>query len=169
MGSTKTKTPAPIKLDTLTPEQKTFVEQLLGPALENVQGAAEGFNKFLGPEAGNEYKNLANANFKQTTLPEIQNSFGAGSNSKNSSALNQALAAGATNLNTNIAQQTSENALRAASGLGGLGTSQTASVLAPQFGYQGQAQPQQPFWQQALLGAISGGSKVGAGYLGGGF
>lgn len=165
MGSVKTKQPKAKRIETLTPEQKTFLENIMGPALQNTQAGAEGFQQFLGPNAGQQYKDLANANFKQNTIPEIQNSFGAGSNSKNSSALNQALAAGATNLNTNIAAQTSQNALSAAGGLGAIGTAQTQSFLQPQFGYQQPQQQQQPFWQQALLGAISGGSKIGASFI----
>ncbi len=54
--------------------------------------------------------------------------------------------------------------LQASQGLGNLGSQQaTLGTQTPQFAYQ---QRQQPFWQQALLSGIQGGSQAAGSFLG---
>lgn len=144
------------KLDTLTPAQKSLIESLMASAQQNQGAAAEAYKQFLPGGTGNDaITKQANQNFQQTTLPQILNSFGSGA--KGSSSLNQALAGGAAQLNTNIAANMAQNSLTAAQGLGSIGTSQSAGALTPQFEYQ---QKEKPLWQQALLAAIGTGGQV---------
>jgi len=146
----------------ITPEQKTLLDQLLGQAGGNFQQAAQGFAQFLpGGGGGQAITEQANKNFQQQTIPSILNAFGSGS--KSSSALNQALASGASNLNTDLASQLAQMQLQAAGGLGGLAGQQGQLGSKNQFDY---LQKQQPFWQQAILGGINAGGKVGGAILG---
>lgn len=151
------------QLPTVSPEQLTLLQQLLSQAGNSLSQASQGYQSFLpGGQGGQAITNQANQNFQQNTLPSILNSFGSGA--KSSSALNQALAAGASNLNSNIAAQLAQMQLGAAQGLGNLGTQQASlGAQTPQFAY---LQKQPPFWQQALLGGISGGSQLGSAFLG---
>jgi hypothetical protein len=151
------------KLDTLPPEVKTFLQQLLGPALENQQGAAQGFKQFLpGGNAINPIAAAAQNRFQQQTIPSIMNAFGR--DNKGSSALNQALAAGGANLNLDLASQQSQNQLAAAQGLGNLGQGQgQLAAGTQQFAYQPR---QNSYLQDLLLAGISGGSQLGSSYLG---
>jgi hypothetical protein len=148
---------------TVTPEVSDLLKQLIGLSTPNQQSAAEGFKQFLpGGGGGQAISNAAQNQFKQETLPSIMNAFGSGA--KSSSALNQALAAGASNLNTNIASQLAQMQLGASQGLGGLGTQQAGlGATTPQFAY---LQRQPPFWQQALLGGLGVGGQALGGYLG---
>lgn len=148
---------------TVTPEVATFLQQILGPAMQNQQGAAEGFRQFLpGGGGGQAITDQANKNFEQQTLPSIFNAFGTGS--KGSSSLNQALAAGASNLNTDLASMLAQAQLSASQGLGNLGGNQAQlGTQTPQFAF---AQRQQPFWQSALLGLLGGGSQAAGSFLG---
>ncbi len=144
------------KLPTMTSEQQAFINSLIGPAQGNQAAASEAYKQFLpGGTGNNAITTQANQNFQQTTLPSILNSFG--SNAKGSSSLNQALAGGAAQLNTNIAADMSRNALTAAQGIGNLGTAQSAGALTNQFDYQ---QKEKPLWQQALLAAIGAGGQI---------
>ena len=144
------------KLSTVTPEIADFLKGLIGEAQGNQQAASEGYKQFLPGGAGNDaITKQANENFQQTTLPQILNGFGSGS--KGSSALNQALAGGAAQLNTNIASNMAQNSLTAAQGIGNLGTSQGAVAATPQFEYQ---KKEAPLWQQALLASIKTGGDV---------
>ena len=87
---------------TLSPEQVTLLSQLMSQAQPQISGAAEGFRQFLpGGGGGEAIANAAQQRYQQQTIPSILNAFGTGS--KGSSALNQALAASAANLNTDIA------------------------------------------------------------------
>jgi hypothetical protein len=140
-----------------------LLRQLLGQSAPNLQNAAQGFNEFLpGGGGGQAITNAANRNFQQQTIPSILNAFGQGA--KSSSALNQALAAGAANLNTDLASQLSQLQLGAAQGLGSLGTNQAnIGANTPQFALMPK---QMPFWQQALLGALGTGGQLGGAYLG---
>lgn len=149
---------------TVTPEVATFLQQMLGPAMQNQQAAAEGYKQFLpGGGGGEAIKAQANKNFEQQTLPSIFNAFGSGS--KGSSALNQALAAGASNLNTDLASMLSQAQLNAAGGLGSLGSNQSQlATQTPQFAF---LQNQQPFWQSLLLAGTQGGARVAGSWLGG--
>lgn len=138
------------QLPTLNPQQITFLQQLLGQSSQNTDQAAQGFKQFLpGGTGGDAIAKAAQQRFQQQTIPSIMNSFGVGA--KSSSALNQALAAGAANLNTDIASQLSQLQLGASQGLGNLGANQAQQGLTSPFAYQ---QKQQPFWQSALLGGI---------------
>ncbi len=147
----------------ITGEQKNLLSQLMQQAIPNQQQAAQGYQQFLpGGGGGQPIINQANRNFQQETIPSILNAFGTGS--KTSSALNQALAAGAANLNTDLASQLSQLQLSAAQGLGNLGQGQAGlGAQTSQFGYQ---QNQQPFWQQLLLGGIGAGGQIGGGLIG---
>jgi hypothetical protein len=151
-----------VQQSTVTDQQKSLLDQLLSAAAPNLQSAAQGFNQFLpGGGGGEAIANAAQQRFQQQTLPSIMNAFGSGA--KSSSALNQALAAGAANLNTDIAAQLANMQLQAAQGLGGIGAQQASIGNTPQFAYM---QRQQPFWQSALLGALGLGGQLGGSYLG---
>lgn len=151
------------RIQTLSPQQTTLLQQLLSQASPQLQGASQGFNQFLpGGGGGEAIVNAANQRFQQQTIPSILNAFGTGS--KTSSALNQALAAGAANLNTDLAAHLSQMQLAASQGLGNLGLGQAnLGVQTPTFGYM---QRQQPFWQSALLGGLGFAAPLGAAYLG---
>lgn len=159
----QSKTGGYTKQTTVTSGQKNLLNQLMAMAGTNQQQAAQGYQQFLpGGGGGQAITNAANQNFQQNTIPSIMNQFGVGA--KSSSALNQALAAGAANLNTGLASQLSQLQLSAAGGLGGLGTSQAQlGAGTPQFAY---TQNQQPFWQSALLGTLGVGGQLGAAALG---
>lgn len=147
----------------VTPEVSDLLKQLISQASPNLQSASQGFQQFLpGGGGGQAISNAAQNRFQQETIPSIMNAFGTGA--KSSSSLNQALAAGASNLNTNIAAQLAQMQLQAAQGQSGIG-SQQAGIGAgtPQFAY---LQRQMPFWQSALLAGISGGSQAAGSYLG---
>ncbi len=145
------------KLDALTPEQKTFLDQQLSQAGINTQQAAAGYQSFLPGGQGNQpIINAANQNFQQQTLPSILNAYGTGS--KGSSSLNQALAAGAANLNTNLGAQLAQNQLTAAQGMSGLGLGQTqASLGTAGFAYSPTAKP---FWQEAALAGTEAAGRI---------
>ena len=149
---------------TVTPGQQSLLDQLLQMASPQINQAAQGFAQFLpGGGGGEAIANQAQNRFQQQTIPSILNSFG--QNAKGSSALNQALAAGASNLNTDIASQLAQMQLSASQGLGNLGLGQAQiGTGKDQFSY---LQKQMPFWQSALLGGINAGAKVGGAALGG--
>jgi len=152
-----------VKKETVSPDQLSLLQQLIKNANPQIQSAAEGYRQFLpGGGGGQAITNAANQNFQQKTLPSILNAFG--SNSKGSSALNQALGASAANLNTDLASQLAQMQLGASQGIGNLGLSQAGlGASTPQFAY---LQQQQPFWQQALLGGLGIGGDIGSAYLG---
>lgn len=137
---------------TVTPEVASYLRQLLGPAMENQQAAAQGYKQFLpGGGGGAPIAAEANKNFEQQTLPSIFNAFGTGS--KGSSSLNQALAAGASNLNTDLASMLSKAQLSAAQGIGNLGTSQgNTAAGTDQFAFL----QRQPSALQSLLQSLLG-------------
>jgi hypothetical protein len=153
-----------IKKPAVTGSQKNLLDQLLSNANPQLQSAAQGFQQFLpGGGGGEPIANAAQQRFQQQTIPSIMNAFGAGS--KSSSALNQALAAGASNLNTDIASQLAQMQLQASSGLGQLGMGQAGlGAQTPQFAYM---QRQQPFWQSATLATIDALAKAFAASAGG--
>jgi len=153
------------KLDTLAPNQSAGVDQLLQQALPYLQQSAQGYSQFLpGGGGGQAFINQAQKNFQQQTIPSIMNAFG--SNSKTSSALNQALASGAANLNTDLAAQLAGMQLQAAQGIGNLGQFGAGAGLTPKFAYQ---QKQMPYWQQLLLAATQGAAGAATGAATGGF
>lgn len=149
---------------TLTPDVVSLLQMLTQQAAPQTQAAAEGFKQFLpGGGGGQAITAQANKNFQQQTIPSILNAFGSGS--KSSSALNQALAAGASNLNTDLASQLAQMQLQASQGIGSLGLGQAGlSAQTPQFAY---LQKQQPFWQSALLGSINAAGQFGGAKFGG--
>lgn len=150
------------KLPTKTPEQTSGLMNLLQQALQNSQGAAQGFNQFLPGGKGNEaIANAAQQRFQQQTVPSILNSFG--QNVKGSSSLNQALASGAANLNSDIAAQTAQNSLQASQGLAGLGLGQGQLGSQDLFAY---LQKNPSILQQILGPLIGGAGAVGGAYLG---
>jgi hypothetical protein len=154
------------RFQTLAPEQLTLLQQLIGQSTPNTQSAAQGYQQFLpGGGGGQAIANAAQQRFQQQTIPSILNAFGTGA--KTSSALNQALAAGGANLNSDIAAQLAQMQLQASHGLGNLGLSQAGlGAQTPQFGY---FQRQQPLWQTLLSGAAQTAGQIGGAYLGRGF
>lgn len=147
------------KKATLLPQQKSQLLQLIQQSSPYTQQAAQGYQQFLpGGGGGEAFANAAQQRFQQQTLPQIMNLFG--SNAKSSSALNQALAAGAANLNTDIASMLAQSQLNASAGLGGLGTNLSQLGLGtPGFAY---LQRQPPLWQQLLGPAINAGAQLGS-------
>lgn len=149
--------------ETLTPDVVRLLQQFTQQAAPNFNAAAEGYKQFLpGGGGGQAIANQAQQRFQQQTIPSILNAFGGGA--KSSSALNQALAAGGANLNTDIAAMLSQLQLGAAQGLGNIGASQAnQATQTPQFAY---LQKQQPFWQSALLAGIGGAGQAAGAYMG---
>lgn len=146
------------------PLQQTLLNQVLQNAGQFTNQAAEGYKQFLpGGSGGKPIIDAAMQNYQQQTIPSILNAFGSGS--KGGSALNQALAASGSNLNTNLASQLAQMQLQASQGLGALGTTGQQQGLAAQPFSHLQSAP--PFWQQALLAAIQGGSGFAQGRFGG--
>ena len=154
------------QLPAISPEQLSHLSQLLQAAFPNQQQAAAGFQQFLpGGGGGQPIIDAAQKRYQQQTIPSITNLLG--SNSKSSSALNQALGASAADLNSNLAAQLSQLQLGAASGLAGLGSGQSQLSLGTQpFAYQ---QRQPPLWQQLLLQGINTGGQLGSAAISGGF
>lgn len=153
------------KLPALAPNQISSIDQLIQMASQNQQQAAQGFAQFLpGGGGGQPIIDAAMKNYQQRTIPSILNAFGTGS--KGSSALNQALAASASDLNTNLGSTLAQMQLSAAGGLAGLGSNQQQLGLTNTFAY---APTQKPFWQQLLLGLVGAGGNVGQGWAASGF
>jgi hypothetical protein len=169
------------KLPTLSKPQQSILNQLLGMSGQNLQSsgnigqnpayqqALQAFQSFLpGGQGFQPIQQEAQRNFQQQTIPQILNAFG--SNSKGSSALNQALAGAGANLNTSLGSQLAQMQLGAAGQA--VGASQVPYQQALQgaqlglgrdtFAYQPR---QQPFWQQALLGGLQAGGKIGSAAL----
>ena len=155
-----------MKKETLLPEQMSFLQQLLQQSAPYTQQAAQGYAQFLpGGGGGDAIKAQAMKDYQQQTIPSILNAFGSGS--KGSSALNQALASSAADLNTNLASQLSQMQLQASQGLGNLGLGAGGQGLStPGFAY---LQRQPPLWQQLLLAGTQAGGQAARGALSGGF
>jgi hypothetical protein len=159
------------KQETLLPEQlQTLLGQLTqsqasqNQGLQQSQQAAQGFQQFLpGGGGGQALIDQAMKRYQQQTVPSLLSSLGGGS--KGSSGLNQALAASASDLNTNLGAQLAQMQLQASQGLGSLGQSQQGlgnqqaglGVQTPGFAYQ---QNQMPFYQSAILAALGGGGDL---------
>lgn len=140
------------QVPTVTDQQKTLLQQLLSQAGPQFGEAAEGYRQFLpGGGGGKAIADAANQRFQQQTIPSIMNAFGSGA--KTSSALNQALAAGAANLNTDIAAQLAQMQLQASQGMGGLASQQAQLGSTPFFAY---LQQQPSALQSALKGGVTG-------------
>lgn len=152
-----------MKKPAVTGSQQTLLDQLMQNSTPQIQSAAEGFQQFLpGGGGGAPIAQAAQNRFQQQTIPSIMSAFGSGA--KSSSALNQALAAGGANLNTDIASQLAQMQLGAAQGLGGLGMGQAGiGANKDQFAYMPK---QQPLWQSLLFSLINGGSKAASAAMG---
>lgn len=165
--------------ETLTPQQQTLLNQVLGIAggdlsqLGNLsqsplyQGASEAIKQFLpGGQGFAPIQAEAQRQFQQQTIPSIMNAFG--SDAKTSSALNQALAGAGQNLNTALASQLSQMQLGAAgqaAGLSQLPYNQAFQGAQLGLGTQPFAylQRQNPLWQDLLLaGTQAAGKSLGA-------
>jgi hypothetical protein len=153
------------KVPTLSGGQESFLNQLLSYLGPQFQQAQQGFQSFLpGGEGNNPIIAGANKNFQQQTLPQILNAFGSDVGFGDSS-LNQALAGGAADLNTNIADIIARNQLTAAQGLGSMATQGAGLGLGtPSFAY---LEKQPAFWKQLLLGLVGGAGKIGGAFFGG--
>lgn len=155
------------EISNLNDVQKTLLDQILGSAGSFLPQAASGYQQFLpGGGGGQAFINQANQNFRQNTIPSILNAFGSQSG-RNSSALNQALASSAANLNTDLASQLAQMQLQASQGLGALGLGGSNLGLGTQTKSYLQKQP--TFLEQIILGLVGGlGAPVG-GFLKGMF
>ena len=140
------------RIPTTTSAQQTLLDQFLAQAGQNSTAASDAFKSFLpGGAGGQAITNQANQNFQQQTLPSIFNAYGVGN--KGSSSLNQALSAGASNLNSDIAAQLAQMQFGAAQGLGNLAQGQGQLGSQQHFALQ---QRPQPFWQSYLLANLQG-------------
>lgn len=146
------------KMDNLTPQQQQYQNWIISQMPEYMKMAQEGYAQFLpGGGGGKAISDAAHSRFQQQTIPSIMNAFGTGS--KTSSGLNQALAAGAANLNTDIAAQLAQMQMQAAQGMSGLAQGSQGAAFNPAFGYQ---QKGMPFWQQMIAGLVDKGGDVAA-------
>ena len=147
---------------TVTPGQRSFLDQMLAQANPMMQQAAQGYAQFLpGGGGGQALMNQANQNFQQQTLPSIMGAMG--TDNKGSSALNQALGAAGSNMNVDLQALLSQLQMGAAQGMGNLGMGQAGMGMTPQFAYM---QRQMPFWQSLLLGGVGAGGQAAGGWLG---
>lgn len=150
------------KLSTLTPQQQTYLNQMLTQ-----------YQPGGGGQGGQALTDQANANFQNQTVPDILSQYG--HDNKGSSYLNSALAGASSNLNRDLAVAKSNQALQA--GQIGLGTQAfgynkgqlplwqqlaqggaqgLGSIFAPQSGQPQMQQGSQPWWQKLLSGAGTG-------------
>lgn len=144
------------------PWQTSALQNITSQSAPYLAQAAQGYQQFLpGGGGGKAIADQANRNFQQTTMPSIMGNFG--SDSKSSSALNQALAGGAANLNTDLASMLSQLQLQAAQGLGGLGIQGQQLGQTDTFDW---LQNAPPMWQQLLGPLIGAGGTMAGGYLG---
>lgn len=134
------------------------------------QQSVEGTKQFLPGGTGfAPIQQEAQRNFQQNTIPAIMNAFGRGA--KSSSALNQALAGAGQNLNTSLASQLAQLQLQASNqgaNLAGLPFQQNLSAAnlglnTSPFAYMQRATP---FWQDATIAAIAGGSDAAKALIG---
>lgn len=147
---------------TMQPGQQSLLNDIIKMAAPYMQQAAGGYQQFLpGGGGGEAFKQQANQNFQQQTIPSILNAFGQGN--KGSTSMNQALASGAANMNTDLAAKLSEMQLQAAQGLGNLGMGATNQGL--QTNTKAFMPNQLPIWAQVLQPAISAAGTVGGGLL----
>jgi hypothetical protein len=148
------------KLPTMTGEQQAAQSQVLAMIAPYLQQAAAGYQQFLpGGGGGEAISKAAHQRFEQETIPSIMNAYG--SNAKSSSALNQALAAGASNLNTDIASQLAQMQLQAAGGLGAIGQGAQQQLNNPAFAYIKRAPS---IWERAIGAQVGGLSGAAGGY-----
>lgn len=143
------------KMNNRAPFQLDALKNITSQSAPYLAQAAQGYQQFLpGGGGGQAMTNQANQNFQQQTIPSILNSFGAGN--KGSTSLNQALAGGAANLNTDLASMLSQLQLTAAQGLGGLGIQGQQLGQTDTFDW---LQRQPALWQQLLQGFMQAGNE----------
>lgn len=151
----------------MTPEQKSFLSNILGP---NAGAAQQAYGQFLQPYNPQQYEDVFQKSvvdptmqtYERSVLPSIQQRF-VDANAGSSSALNQALAQSAQDLGTslgsqylNFFNQQQANQLSALGGLGGLAGQRTFQPIVSQ--------------NQGILGSLlSGAGSLGGGFLRGGF
>jgi hypothetical protein len=148
--------------ETLLPEQMGGLQQILSMMGPMMQQAQQGYAQFLpGGGGGEAIKAQAMKDFQQQTVPSIMSAYG--SDAKGSSALNQAMATGGANLNTDIMSKLAQMQLQAAQGMGqmGMGASQMG-LGTPGFAY---LQRQPSALMQILKASMSAGSEMGKGLL----
>ena len=149
------------KMETMTPGQQQFQQGGLAQAMPWLQQAAQGYGQFLpGGGGGQAMQQAAQQRFQQQTIPSIMSGFGSGA--KTSSALNQALAAGGANMQTDLASQLAQMQMQAAGGMAGLGSMAGQVGMEPAFAYQQKATP---WWQDVLGQLIGAGGQMGASAL----
>lgn len=142
------------QVNTLTPQQSNTQNQFLSQSMPWLQQSAQGFQQFLpGGGGGQPIIDAAMKRYQQQTIPSILNAYG--SDNKGSSALNQALASSASNLNSDLGAALASMQLQASQGLGSqaqnvgnLGLNTQSFALTPE---------QAPLWQK-LLQALAGGT-----------
>lgn len=140
------------KLNAVTAPEKTYLDQSLEKSGVNLDQAVQAFLQFLPGGAGGEaLATQAQNRFNQQTVPDILNKYG--SESKGSTSLNHALAAGAANLNTDIAALLAQLGFNAAQGIGNIGLAQGQQGLSKdRFAYA----PRQPtFGENAAIAGIN--------------
>ena len=148
---------------TMNPQQETLLSSILQQAMPFLQQAQSGYSQFLpGGGGGDAIKQQANQNFQQQSIPSILNAFGSGN--KGSTSMNQALAAGGANMNTDLASMLSQLQLQAAQGMGNLGMGITQQGLGANTKAFMPKAP--PVWQQILGPLISAGGTLGGAALG---
>lgn len=153
------------KVNTLSQGQQGLLDQTISGTNPLVQQAAQGYQQFLpGGQGGQPIVNEAMRRFQQQTIPQIKNAFG--SDSKGSSALNQALGASGADLQSSLMAQLAQLQQGAAGGLSGLAEGQQRLGLGTSaFGVTPQ---QSPMWQQILQSVLPVAGQVGAAALTGG-
>ena len=140
------------QVPTLPPQILQLLNQMAQQGQTNTQQAAQGYQDFLpGGKGGQPIIDAAMKRYQQQTVPGLLNALG--SESKSSSALNQALGASAADLNTNLGAQLAEMQLKASQGLGNIGANQqNLATQTPQFALE----RNQPWWQKAIKGGVTG-------------
>ena len=146
------------KKETLLPEQMGGLQQMMAMMGPMMQQAQSGYAQFLpGGGGGEAFKQQANQNFQQQTIPGIMSAYGSGA--KSGSSLNQAMAAGGANMNTDLSAKLAQMQLQAAQGMGQMGMQAGQTGMStPGFAY---LQRQPPLWQQMLMASLSMSSDFG--------
>lgn len=146
-----------------SPQGTNYINDLLQQISGFLPQAAHGYQQFLpGGGGGQPIIDQAMQRYQQQTIPSIMNAFGSEAGI-GSSALNQALASSAANLNTDLSSQLAQMQMSAAGGLGQLG------IQGGSLGMQGSQQTympnQQSFLKQLLLSLIPGLGTMGGGFF----
>lgn len=148
------------QMPTLNQGQQGQLNEITSGTNPLINQAAQGYQQFLpGGGGGQPIIDDAMRRFQQQTIPQIKNAFG--SDSKGSSALNQALGASGADLQSSLMAQLAQLQLGASQGLGNLQQGQQQLGLGtPAFSY---LQKQPPLWQQFLQSALGASGGIGQG------